>query len=306
MKIFKHQLDPSDAELVVLPVCWSLGADVPFNDKLKPLIDASNDIELFHEFYGYQKGCRISIDSNYKGSEVLDESVSRAIKETDWSNKTQAKASVNLINEDYKKVTSLIEEKVEYWCEHGKLVVAIGGDASLSLGVLRGVSNLKNGFGVFHFGKTPFLKPYKGDLLKEENTFHNVGVKIPEISRIVGVGYQEVSREEYSVQKENKEKIVWFTNRKNSNYKIGGESFSKIVKRWINNLPEFVYVSIHLSILEVYSIEEIEYALQQIVSSRRKIIGLDLSGLDNHVDYKKIANLLYVSCKTFGRSRGKI
>ena len=133
--------------------------------------------------------------------------------------------------------------------------------------------------------------------------------KIPDISRIVGIGYQEISREEYSVQKENKEKIVWFTNRKNSNYRIGGESFSKIVKRWINNLPEFVYVSIHLSILEVYSIEEIEYALQQIVSSRRKIIGLDISGIDkeeNQFDYKKVANLLYVSCKTFGRSRGKI
>ena len=76
----------------------------------------------------------------------------------------------------------------------------------------------------------------------------------------------------------------------------------------MNNLPEFVYVSVHLSVLQSYSVDEIEYVLQQIVESRRKIIGADLLGLDQldeNMSPKLVAELLLILAKTYGRSRGK-
>lgn len=308
MKIFGNNFDLKDADLIVLPVCWSLNSDVNFDKIIKPIIQLSNEIELFHEFYGFQKGCKIALDPDFIQSQQLDEFVSRAIKETDWKDFKESKSSINLINEDYSKLVSFIEEKAEYWIEQGKLICFVGGGASLSFGAVKGVAHLKNGFGIFHLSEFPFLKPYKGELISEENTFHNIGLKIPELSKIVGVGYSSVSQEEHSVQKDNKEKIVWFTQKRNAQYKFKGESYSKVVKRWVNNLPEFVYLSIHSSILNIYSIEEIEFAIEEIIASRRKIIGLDFSGIEKEADKrlnKEMSKLLYISCKAFGRSRGK-
>ena len=56
MKIFGNNFDLKDADLIVLPVCWSLNSDVNFDKIIKPIIQLSNEIELFHEFYGFQKG----------------------------------------------------------------------------------------------------------------------------------------------------------------------------------------------------------------------------------------------------------
>lgn len=308
MKVFQHQNDPLKSDLVIIPVCWSLDTDVNFEKKIKPLIDFTNEIELFHEYYGFQKGCKIAIDAAFKASQGLDESVSRAIQETNWDDAHQSKSSIQLIKEDYKKLTSIIEEKVEYWLGQDKLVLVLGGDASISLGSVKGIATVKNGFGLFHFSAYPFLKAYDGGRLMEENTVHNIGLKIPEINKILGVGYRDISQKEYSVQKENKEKIIWFSEKKNLNYQFIGEPFSKIAKRWVNNLPEFVHLSIHCSVLDVYSVDQIEFALQQLVLSRRKIIGVDISGIDkelNNKEYKDLANLLYIVAKTYGRSRGK-
>lgn len=308
MPVFQSKIKPENADLVIIPVCWSLENDCDFKNYIHPIIEASNQVELFHEFYGYQRGCKIGIDLDYQPSQNLDDSVSRASHETNWAIESEAKSSISLINEDYKKLTSFIDEKVDYWLAKDKLVVVVGGGASISLGGVSAVSNLKKGFGLFHLSASPFLVPYEGKRLLEENSIYNIGVKIPELSKIVGVGYRSISQSEISVQKENKERIVWFSKRKNDNYIFNGDPFNKVAKRWVNNLPEFVYLSLHISVLQSYSVDEIEYVLQQIVESRRKIIGADLLGLDQldkNTSPKLVAELLLILAKTYGRSRGK-
>ncbi len=308
MRIFGNNFDPIESDLIVLPICWSLNSDVNFIKKIKPIIHSSNQIELFHEFHGVQEGCKIALDPDFIQSEQLDEFVSRAIKETNWKDKMQSNSSIKLINEDYSKLISFVEEKSEYWIEHGKLICFLGGDNSISLGSTKGIAKLKSDFGILHFSEYPCLKPYNGELISEENTFYNIGSQVPEVSKIVGVGYSSISKEEFRVQKENREKIVWFTHKRNLQYRFKGESFSKIVKRWVNNLPEFIYLSINSTILNLYSLDEIEYVIDEIIASRKKIVGLDLSGTDKGLDaqkQKELSKLLYITCKAYGRSRGK-
>lgn len=307
MRIFGADINPEDADLVIVPVCWSLNDDFTFEKFLNPVFNSSNEMELFHEFYGYQRGCKIAIDSDL-ASEAFDRSVSRAEQETNWRDEAQAASSAKLINEDYKKLTSFIEEKVEYWSAKGKLVFILGGDSSITYGGVKGFANLKKGFGILHFCDRPLLETYDGGVVKEENSLFNIGLQVPEVSKIVGIGYQTIAQKELSVQKENKEKIIWFSHRKNLNYKFAGEPFNKIAKRWVSNLPEFICLNLDMSVFSTVNSDELEYTLQLIVKSRKKIIGVNLTGLhlNNNLSENQKANIIYIVAKAFGRSRGKI
>ena len=205
MKVFGSNINPEKADVIIVPICWALNADFTYQEFLKPVLDASNEIELFHEFHGFQKGCKIAFDDDLS-SEIWDKSVSRAEQETNWTNQEQASSSAKLINEDYKKLTSFVEEKVEYWSAKGKLVFVIGGDASISYGGVKGFAQFKNGFGIGHFSSSPLLFPFEGGVIKEENTLYNMGYQVPEISKIVGVGYTQIAHKELAIQKDNKEK----------------------------------------------------------------------------------------------------
>lgn len=307
MKIFGANITPEKADVVIVLACWDLNSDFSFEKLLKQVFDASNNIETFHEFYGFQKGCKVALDYDLS-SQVWDQSVSRAEQETNWNNENEANSSASLINEDYKKLTSFIEEKVDYWSGKGKLVIVLGGDSSVSYGGVKGFANLKKGFGIFHLSNSPQLKPFEGGVIKERNTLYNIGYKVPEVSKIVGVGYKVIGQKELTIQKENKEKIIWFSHRKNLNYKFNGETFNNIAKRWVSNLPEFICLNIDLSVLASLSIDELEHTLQLIIKSRKKIIGVNLTGLHQNINLSESekASLIYFVAKSFGRSRGKI
>lgn len=310
ISVFKHKRSADDAEIVIIPIPWALKTEKKFQNSPLRILESSNKIELFHEFYGYQKNSTIGSDFLSPSIEDWQHSLEKAlsVNETAKRNTDELKSVVQLIQEDYKKVSSLVEEKMEYWLSKNKLPIVLGGDGSIGLGALRGSAQMRTSFGVFHFGDTPCLKKEHNHLnCSEESVLFNAGISVPEINRIVSVGMSTISQPEFSTQHENKEKIIWFSNRKIQNYKIKGDPFSKIAGRIINNLPEFVHISFHANVLKNLTFAEVEYLFQVLIESRRKIVGIDLSGFkaESTEESKQAAELLYLLAKSFGRSRGK-
>lgn len=308
IKVFGHKNKPLNSEVVIVPINWTLNSTFDFDKHLRPILNYSNEIELFHEFYGFQEKCKIACENVSAETSLWNKSINRIYEEA--QNGTFDGSSIHLINEDFKKLTSFLDEKIEYWIQKEKLPLLIGGDSSLLLGSVKAVARFKTNFGILHLSEKPFLKELKkGEAITEGNSLFSVGASVPEVSKIVAVGLSSFSQQEYSIQRQNKEKIIWFSKRKINNYEFKGDSYQSICKKWINNLPEFVYLSINVSILKVLSIEEIEFALQTLIDSRRKIVGVDFNGVENEVGKEKqieMTRLLYIVCKSYGRSRGKV
>lgn len=310
ISVFKNKRKAEDAEVVIIPISWALKTEKQFQNAPLKILEASNSIELFHEFYGYQKKCTIGSDHLSPSVEDWQHSLEKAlsVNETAKKNNAELQSVVQLIQEDYKKVSSIVEEKMDFWLNKDKLPIILGGDGSVGLGALRGTAQMRSSFGVFHFGDSPCLKKEFNHLnCTEESVLFNAGISVPEINRIVSVGMSNISQPEFSTQHENREKIIWFSNRKIQNYKIKGDTFSKIAGRIINNLPEFVHVSFHANVFKNITFAEIEYLLQVLIDSRRKIVGIDISGftVNSEEEGKKAAEFLYLISKCFGRSRGK-
>lgn len=310
ISVFKSKRKADDSEVVIIPIPWALKTEKAFQKSPIKILQASNTIELFHEFYGYQKKCTIGADHLSPSVEEWQHSLEKAlsVNETAKNNSSELKSVVQLIQEDYKKVSSIVEEKMDFWLNKDKLPIVLGGDGSIGLGALRGTAQMRSSFGVFHFGDSPCLKKEFNHLnCTEESVLYNAGISVPEINRIVSVGMSNISQPEFSTQHENREKIIWFSNRKIKNYLIKGDTFTKIAGRIINNLPEFVHISFHANVLKNLNYAEIEYLLQVLIDSRRKIVGVDLSGFtaESSIESKEAAEFLYLVSKCFGRSRGK-
>lgn len=204
-----------------------------------------------------------------------------------------------------------MEEKIEFWLEKNKLPITISGDSTLLIASLKAHSKFKNAFSLLHLAETPNLKEYKTDgILDNDNAIFIAGNEIPEIKKIIGIGHQKISYEEYHLKQLHPEKIIWFPHRKTQQNLFAGTTFETLCKKWTNTLSEFVFLNIDLSILKSLTLTQIEYFLQHIVASKRKFIGIEITGIDelNQVplNHSEIAGLILIIAKTFGRSRGKI
>lgn len=304
-KVFKYHIDPKNADVVLLPLNWSLN-NQQTKRNIQAVLAASNETETFHEFYGFQKNCKIGCDDDNSSIEAWLNTITKLIEDSDPKNQED-----DLVFTDYDNAKSYIEEKIEFWLEKDKLPITLSGDNTLLFASLKAHAKFKSNFSLLHLSKSPnLIEPKPNQLAKQKNTLFKVGSEIPEITKIVGIGYQTINIKEYGLKKEHPERIIWHTYRKTQNSLFSGESFSSITKKWTNCLHEFVFLNIDLSVLESLNISELEYFIQQITESKRKYIGVEISGFDqlmnNHSVHEKVANLLLIIAKTFGRSRGKI
>lgn len=223
------------------------------------------------------------------------------------------------INQACGQMVSWVYESVKTIDQDNKLFGLIGGDHSVSEGALRYVGEkYKGDFGLLHIDAHMDLrKTYQGFCYSHASVMYNVFHQEYPPLHLTQLGVRDYSEEEYRLIQSQDRISCFFDSRIQQDLFEGG-NWVAIVDDIIRTLPNRVYISIDVDGLNPdlfphtgtpvpggLSFAQINYLLEKLIDSGRKIIGFDLVEVacpkgkqyvwDGHV----AARLLYVICQSY-------
>jgi agmatinase len=188
------------------------------------------------------------------------------------------------------RVNAWVAERVERWLAKGKLVGVIGGDHSVPFAAIEAHAKKYPGLGVLHVDAHADLRDaYEGFRWSHASIFYNVKERIPEVARVIGVGYRDLSEEEHAILTTDPRFEAfhdpWLRRRLHE-----GAPWTEVVAEVVSRLPQDVYVSFDIDGLDPVlcpstgtpvpgglSFAEATALFRGIVESGRRIVGFDLT-----------------------------
>ena len=184
--IFGGMVDVNEAGLVILPVPWEGTASYGGGSALAPLgvLTASHQLDLEDPWFGRAYGLAPAFAQ--ASEELLDLNRHAQLRQTkDWINKASC------------KVDTWVETQASKWFELGKAVAVIGGEHSVSYGLLKSLSNQLPSFSILHIDAHFDLRcAYEGYERSHASIMYNVLENLPQVDKIVHVGIRDFSAEE--------------------------------------------------------------------------------------------------------------
>lgn len=291
--VFGLPFNVEESKVVLVPVPWE--ATVSYgegtSDGPKAILDASQQIDLHDPINpnGWKEGIAMQdIPSSvlYQNKQIRE----KTSKYLDgYSEKKVDKDLQKEINEACLSIKDYVKDITGKLIEEEKIVGIVGGDHSVPLGYFETLSQKYEDFGVLHVDAHLDLRDaYEGLEYSHASIFFNA-LKIKNISKLVQIGIRDFCEQEQEVIKREKGRVVVFTDYELRQSLFEGTTWSKICDKIVKNLPKNVYISFDIDGLLPYlspgtgtpvpggfSINEIVYLIEKIISSKRKIIGFDL------------------------------
>lgn len=203
------------------------------------------------------------------------------------------------INKASDELNEWVEAQASIALAQDKIVGLIGGDHSVSFGLINALNTkLKGDFGILHIDAHADLRDaYQGYNHSHASIMHNVIEKIkPRV--LVQIGIRDFCREEFEYSEAHRAKsgdvgsarIVTHYDRTMKKKMNAGESFDSIIKTIFADLPKNVYVSFDIDGLDPalcpntgtpvpggLSFDQASSILSALADSGKRIVGFDLN-----------------------------
>jgi agmatinase len=322
----------SNANLVLFPVPWDVTVSSGDGTATGPLniLEQSSQLDLLDEDVpdAWKLGIYFQpVDNKWlRKGQKLRPKATELIHFLEDGGKMENSVSMRKIqteiNTACEDLRQWVHDETSLLLDQDKAVVLVGGDHSTPLGYVQALSERNKSFGILHFdAHLDQRKAYEGFTYSHASIFHNIS-EIPQVKQIVSVGIRDYCDEELMRLKQLDGRHKMMTARKINDLLLEGSNFKKITKKIIKPLPEKVYISFDIDVLEPHlcpntgtpvpgglSYAQAIYILSALVKSGRKIIGADLNevaGQGNPWDGTVGARILYKLCNLLGKSRGLI
>jgi agmatinase len=322
--IFGLPFNVEESEMVLVPVSWE--ATVSYGNGTskgpKSILDASQQIDLYNPIYpdAWKRGIAmadIPADIFYQNMQVrkkvekyLDGYVTQNID----------KGLQSEINNDCAILNDYVENTTAKLLKQNKIVGVVGGDHSVPLGYMKALAKIHKDFGVLHIDAHADLREaYEGLTYSHASIFYNV-LKIKNISKLVQIGICDFSGQEFELIKKLKGRVVSFSDYDIRKDIFNGKTWAKKCDEIVSKLPKNVYISFDIDglvpylapntgtpVLGGFSVDEIVFLVEKVISSGRKIIGFDLCEVapgkdewDGNVGARVLYNLCLLTLKSNG------
>ncbi len=323
--IFGIPVQEQDAKLILLPVPWEVTTSYGKGASNGPRIirHASEQIDLFDLETGkaYEAGYfmrEIPEDLEDKNKRMKARAQELIQMKTDLiDDPATEKKILNEVNEACDEMTEWVYEQSKEILAQGKYLGLVGGDHSSPLGSIRAVSEKVNGdFGVLHIDAHADLRvAYQGFRQSHASIMYNVMTSAFKPKKLVQVGIRDFSEDEYNFIQSHPKEVKTFFDLDNKRRQLEGETWAKICKDIVNELPQQVYVSFDIDGLDPalcpstgtpvaggLSLSEMFYLFRTLVESGRRIAGFDVNEVssgeeeDSEWDGNVGARVLYKLC----------
>ena len=153
------------------------------------------------------------------------------------------------INQACETMTNRVYQEGERILKTGKIPALVGGDHSISEGLLKLLSERHKGhYGILHIdAHLDMRESFQGFTHSHASIMHNVLNQNPSPEKLVQVGIRDFCEEEY-LKKQNK--TIWYFDEDIQKRLFNSESWLKVCKEIISHLPENIYISLDVDGLE--------------------------------------------------------
>ena len=300
--LFDLSFSREESMVVLLGVPWDVTVSYGEGASLGPqaLLKASSQIDLCDPDLGeiYKKGFFLEsfsdtmMQKNCQTRPLARKVIQAWEKEPSLIFKEEFQSLLSQVNQACQDMVNWVYEKTRDIILEKKIPGLIGGDHSVSFGVIKALSEKKKEYGILQIDAHLDLRSsYQGFVHSHASLMDNVLSLSRPPQKIVSVGVRDFSFEEWErVQKD--PCLVCFSDREIKRSLFQGESWNAMCQNILSSLPSRVYLSLDVDGLSPehfphtgtpvpggLSFDQCLHLIMHVVKSGRQIIGFDLCEL---------------------------
>ena len=305
-----------ESETAVLPIPWEVTVSYSAGTAAGPraIAEASLQVDLFDAFLkdAWKRGI-FMLDADHQLESTSNKY--RLLAEKHIDNLESGKTDEGLlhsVNEACEGMVARVKELCGKVLNDGKRLALLGGDHSTPLGYMQALAERHDDFGILQIDAHADLRDaYEGFDYSHASIMFNA-LKIKQVSKLVQVGIRDYCEAENDIINNSNGRIVTYFDRDLKSARFNGKPWKQQGEEIIAQLPEKVYLSFDIDGLDPklcpntgtpvaggFEVEEVLFLLEMLVSSGKKLIGLDLNEVapgEDEWDANVGARLLYRLC----------
>ena len=302
--IFGFPVSEAEADIILLPIPWDATASYGKGTSRGPeqILAASTQLDFYHpkcEKAFQTKVCMMPVSQDGLAlNDQFEAKTSRYIQFLEEGGQLSDHSEYLKLLEEVAAVQAEIKaqlkNKSQEYINKGKIPAVIGGEHSVPLGLLEALNDQGEPFGVLQLDAHADLRDaYEGFEQSHASIYFN-GLKLPQLKKLVQVGIRDVAQSEVDLINSSDGRVVTFFDWDIKEAIYRGKSWAEWVAEIIAELPQRVYISYDIDVLEPFlcphtgtpvsggfKLEEMTYLIHEVVSSGREIIGFDLCEVAN-------------------------
>jgi agmatinase len=327
--IFGLDCDFDASNIVILPVPWDVTTSYRRGTSMGPesLKISSSQIEIYDEYLGniWKAGifCEKVAASWVAWNDRLSYVSKKIISGLEDGDDINSHAfHLKYVNAQSEEFFSEVLSRIERLFEHGKFVIGLGGDHSVSESFIKATSNKYKSFSILHLdAHLDMREDYEGFEGSHASVIFNCLQKNDELN-LVQVGARAFSEEELEYATKHHDKVSLFTDRAIKSSLYRGRTWHDICLEITEQCKEKLYISFDIDVLMPslcpdtgtpvpggLSVEHIFYLIELLVRQGKTIVGADLveiSGNEHTINMIVASRVLYKLCGYMARSQGLI
>lgn len=305
-----------ESETAVLPIPWEVTVSYSAGTAAGPraMAEASLQVDLYDAFLkdAWKRGI-FMLEADH-GLETTSNKY-RLLAEKHIDNLENGKVDQGLlhsVNEACEGMVARVKDLCSDVLDSGKRLALLGGDHSTPLGYMQALAERHDDFGILQIDAHADLRDaYEGFDYSHASIMFNA-LKIEQVSKLVQVGIRDYCEAENDIINNSNGRIATYFDRDIKAARFNGKSWKQQCEEIIAQLPEKVYLSFDIDGLDPklcpntgtpvaggFEVEEVLFLLEMLVSSGKKLIGLDLNEVapgEDEWDANVGARLLYRLC----------
>ena len=226
------------------------------------------------------------------------------------------------INAASARLNAWVKTQSDRLLKDNKSVCVLGGEHSVSLGLIQALADRYGGFSILHIDAHADLREaYEGFEFSHASIMYNAA-KISAVKKIVAVGIRDYSEQEANRIASSNGRMVAFTDRMLKRSAYDGATWKSLCEKITQTLSDNVYLSFDIDALDPslcphtgtpvpggLEFEQVFYLLDTLAAKKKTIIGFDLSevapGTRDDWDSMVGARALYRLANLMAISQGK-
>ncbi len=315
----------TEARIVLLPVPFDATTSYRPGTAGGPraIFDASMQVDLFDHQLGrvYERGIYMEAPSeqvsrwNEEASALARPIIHTGGTDPGDPRQAQALTRVDAIG---RALNDFVYEHTSAVLAEGNVPGIIGGEHSVPFGAIRAVAERYPGLGILHLDAHMDFRPaYEGFTYSHASIFCNVMRDIAGVGRLVQIGIRDMSEEEIELGRNQGARVSTHFDDVWAERLLRGEAFEPLARAALDKLPETVYVSFDIDVLEPalcphtgtpvpggLTFPQAALILDTLRRSGRRVVGFDLVEVapgnpgEPELDANVGARVLYKLCGT--------
>lgn len=287
-----------ESEVVLLPVPWEVTVSYRHGTAAGPkaMADSSAQVDLFDADLpaGWQTGIGMEKISSYwqKQNKTLRPLAEKCIAHVEDGGKptdTKIAPLYKKINAASSELNAWVKTETSRLLAQGKLVGVVGGEHSVSLGLMQALGEKYDKFSVLHLdAHADYRVAFEGFEFSHASIQYNAG-KIKQIEKQVLLSIRDYSHQEVEQIAQSAGKVVAFPDRDLKRNAYNGLTWAQQCEKILTPLGQNVYISFDIDALDPklcphtgtpvpggLEFEQVFFLLEALIKAGKKIIGFDL------------------------------